>query len=109
MRIQTTIEIEKDGVCLVQQDVTVSVDYTIRDGEVSWVVDQYIMEGVKFVGGKPEFVDCAAPEVLAKVFDAYLDKADIEEKLIERLLDDGELSLDESSVSLAADYHSRVL
>ena len=99
MKIPTTITIEMNGWCILEQDVTVDVTYEVRrNGTVSWAVDDYLISGCKRVWDdtagtwETRFEDCGAPEALAKCFDAYLDRKHIEEELHERLYASGELS-----------------
>jgi len=97
MKIDTTITAMKDGLCLFETDVTCSIDYSKdRYGELEWHVDEYIISAQrdvwdemaqKFV--KREFVT-SVPEMLASVFDTYLDRERMEEHIREELasLDD---------------------
>lgn len=113
--IQTTVSVTKDGYCILEQDVTVCVLYEIREGgEVTWSVDRYLIFGTKVAFDPVARVnrqiwnDIEVPEVLAKVFDAYLDRDWIEEQLGEQLQASGELRGSPSGAE-RADYHARVL
>jgi hypothetical protein len=115
MKIETTVTGMKDGICVFEQDVIVSVVYDVdRDNELTWSVDEYIIEGPKRVWDDTAqkwtypVIAVSAPECLAKVFDEYLDKEALEEELIERLIDMREMRQDDYA-DARADYNARVL
>lgn len=106
MQIETTISIEKDGYCIIEQDVTAHVDVTIHEYEEwTWKVSHYTMQGCKLIPGVgPEFKAVEVPDKLAEVFNEHLDRAHIEAIIADRL---GEYS--DEPRRLRADYLARVL
>lgn len=116
MEIETTISFERNGYCVMEQDVILSIDWRVsRDNELTWNVDEYRLTAAKRVWDEMgqkwcyDWIKVAAPESLAKAFDEFLDRKHIEEKLVERLIERRELQPDECSSSLRNDYHARVL
>lgn len=114
MQIETTIEAMERGVCLFSTDVTVSVDYTVDDNDnVLWRVDEYIVQGDQCIWRPDgtytrEKVRHSVPEYLSSVFDRYLNKQQIEDEIIERLLESGEICHRDCSARMLGDYHARV-
>lgn len=115
MKIETTIECTERGVCLFSTDLTVVIGYRVdADNELRWWVDEFLIEGEHAIwstngtydGRRP--VSHVVPLHLAEVFNRYLKRDKIEEEIIDRLIDSGELRRD-TSASKAADYHARVL
>lgn len=95
MKIETTITVLEQGVCIIECDVTANIDYKIdrRHGELEWWVDQYTVEGehriwdMHGVSHGTQKVCVVIPDKLAEVFDEYLDREKIGEQVREHLAD----------------------
>jgi hypothetical protein len=116
MKIETTITGIKDGVVLFEQDVNVYVIPNVdRWNELNWVVDQYTISGTRRVwddtAGKwcKTEIEVAVPDKLADVFDVYLDRANVEEAIRDRLIEADELERDEGDAEHASAYRAAVL
>jgi hypothetical protein len=97
MKIETTISAIHGGICIFEADVTCEIDWSVdRYNEIDWVVDQYIVTGTrrKWDDMAQKWVEfpheVSVPDALADVFDAYLDREKMEEKIRENLADYGD-------------------
>lgn len=114
--LDCTIAAEEGSILLFECEPVAEVEYVIEGGELSgWHVadfrfDQYSWFSRPGVGvpEKRKTASAWCPEDLRAVLLRYLDKTAIEEALFEHLHEAGELRA-ESSASLSADYHARVL
>ncbi len=104
MQINTTISIEADGYCIIEQDVTVHIDVEVDDDLLSWTVSHYTMSGCRLLpSGAAEYREVEVPERLAEVFTQYLDRDRINEAVNEAH------PYGDSPSQMRADYYARTL
>jgi hypothetical protein len=94
MLIKTTITAMKDGICLFETDVVCSIDWKVdRYNELEWWVDEYRIEEKRHEYDttaekyREKTVSTDVPKKLAEIYDEYLDRTWMEEKVRERLVD----------------------
>ena len=115
--IDTTVTAMLGDVCIIEKDCTAEVEYQIEDGDLA---DWYIRD-FRFDDERTAWDDMAGewtrkkvaehwcPDELRPAFLHYADKEHIEERLVEKLIDSGEISLGSAAESLRSDYHASVL
>lgn len=117
IKIPLTITGEENGVCVLEQDVIVDVEYSVDSGnDLSWRVHEFLIDGyaqkwddMKRVWSRGPAVHVTAPAPLHAALLHYMDEHKLETKLIEELVERRELETDEPTASLMADYHARVM
>jgi hypothetical protein len=113
--IPTTITAMLGKVCLFEADCVAEIEYEIEDGECgSWHIRDFRFDAETHVwdeakGGFSRKVvgTVWCPDYLRPALIEHADKNHIEEKLYEKLREDGELGY--ANAGLRSDYHAGVL
>lgn len=113
--IETTVTAMLGDVCVLEKDCTAEVEYQIEDGGLAdWYIRDFRFDDERAVWDDTDKVwitrkvaEHWCPDELRPALLHYADKAHIEERLVEKLISDGEISLG-SSADLRADYFARV-
>lgn len=114
--IPITISAKEGPVALFDVEAVAEVEYETsrRDGLTDWHVRDFRFDQTSYrydaATGKTTYTKVAevwCSDDLRPLLVKYLDRRDLEERLVSHLIDEGEISY--SNGSLAADYHASVL
>lgn len=113
--IPITINAEDNGVFLFETECVAEIEFQTdrSDGLTGWHVsnlrfDKMNSDYCNGVWTRHKVAEAWASKSLFNVLLPYVDQRDLEERLVEKLLEDGEIALP-SSAALRADYHAAVL
>lgn len=113
--IDTTVTAMVGDVCILEKDCTAEIEYQIEDGNLGdWYIRDFRFDDERTawddtakVWFRKKVAEHWCPDEIRPALIHYADKAWLEERLVEKLMADGEIVL-ESSADLLADYHKRV-
>lgn len=113
--IDTTVTAKIGDVYIIEKDCVAEVEYQTEDGDlVDWYIRDFRFDDERAAWDDTDKVwttrkvaEHWCPDELRPALLHYADKAHIEEKLVEKLISNGEIVL-ESSADMLADYHARV-
>ena len=89
--IPVTATVYKDGVCLFETDCEARIDYEIVDGLPDWDISEFHFDAVGIEPGKRIYTTVARHMPLFHILYDAIDREWLHERVIEALIDNGEV------------------